>query len=271
MNEKLTNFSLLMSVYQKDDPFLFNRAIKSVFDNTLQPDEFILVVDGSITEQLESVIDIYKNNPIFKICRLTENQGLASALNFGLNQITTEFVLRADADDINMPKRFEIQSQYMIDGFDLFGSDIMEVDKRGAEFGVRTTPKNLDAILKFSKNRSPFNHMTVGYRVRVVRECGGYPNLDLREDYALWVLMLAKGISAANSGEILVKATTGLDMYRRRGGFRSVRAEFNMQKFLVMRRFKSITQASIDFLLKAIIFLMPAYLRGVIYRHLLRD
>ncbi len=265
------DFTVLMAVYLKDDPDLFEMAIESVLANTLLPKFFYIVVDGPITENLESVLIKFKHVPLLKIFRLSFNKGLANALNYGLNQVTTQFVLRADADDINMPNRFEVQSKLMASGFDLFGADILEVDKYGNELGVRKTPKSYQSIIKFSKSRNPFNHMTVGYKADLVRGVGGYPNLDLREDYALWVILLSKGIKAINTEDILVNVTAGIDMYRRRGGIRSIKAEFHMQRLLVRYKFKNIFFAMLEFFVKSLIFMLPPSFRGFLYQLVLRS
>jgi glycosyltransferase involved in cell wall biosynthesis len=265
------DFSVLMAVYSQDDPSLFERAIASVYENSIQPNKFVLVVDGPITEALEIVLNKFKKYSSFQILRLNKNQGLAHALNFGIAHIDSEFILRADADDFNMLNRFEIQSQYMIDGYDLFGSDILEVDENGHELSIRKTPEKYNQIMECIKRRNPFNHMTVGFRTSMVKNLGGYPELDLREDYALWILMLSNGANAKNSNKILVKATAGSGMYKRRGGIRAIKAEYNLQKFLYLHNFTNIISSTFYIFLKSIIFLMPYHLRGLFYRFFLRN
>lgn len=52
-------FSVAMCVYGKDNPEWFDTALHSVIDQTVQPDEIVLVVDGPIPESIQSVIDKY--------------------------------------------------------------------------------------------------------------------------------------------------------------------------------------------------------------------
>ena len=62
LNIKFQPFSCVMCVYGKDNPIWFDRALESVLVNqTVPPSEFILVVDGPIPEELDSVIKKYKN------------------------------------------------------------------------------------------------------------------------------------------------------------------------------------------------------------------
>ena len=47
-------FSVLISLYDRDNPLFFREAIKSIYDKqTLKPNEIILVVDGQINNNLE--------------------------------------------------------------------------------------------------------------------------------------------------------------------------------------------------------------------------
>ena len=66
-------FSVVMSVYHKDNPDFFNRALQSITEaQTIKPDEIILVCDGLLNTELEAVIKKYNNQfPIFNIIRLT--------------------------------------------------------------------------------------------------------------------------------------------------------------------------------------------------------
>jgi hypothetical protein len=125
-------------------------------------------------------------------------------------------------------------------------------------------------IVVYARYRNPFNHMTVAYRSRLARICGGYPQIHLKEDYALWASMIGAGAKTQNLPDPLVHATAGVDMYRRRGGLRYALAEINLQRHLVRCGLKGTTSAALHGLLRASVFLMPAVLRGWIYEKYLR-
>ena len=61
---KKVKFSVLMSVYIKEKPEYLDKALESVFNQTVKPDEVILVEDGPLTKELEKVIRKYKKNAI---------------------------------------------------------------------------------------------------------------------------------------------------------------------------------------------------------------
>lgn len=265
-------FTVLMAVYGNDDVLLFERAVVSVFNNDLQPDAFILVVDGPIPDMLSNSIRFLKDKYGIRVLYLKENSGLAKALNAGLELVRTEWVVRADADDINIENRFSLQATFLSEGCDLdiFGGAIQEVDKSGVLMGVRRTVEKHNEIIKFAAQRNPFNHMTVAFKAEFARLCGGYPNIHLKEDYALWAGMLAAGARAANMPDILVRATTGRDMYRRRGGVRYALAEIALQKHLANVGLKSMHMAILHGLARSTIFIMPSSIRGWIYEKILR-
>lgn len=49
-------YSVLMSVYQKENPEYLRAAVESVLGQTVPPEEVVLVCDGPLTEALDRVI-----------------------------------------------------------------------------------------------------------------------------------------------------------------------------------------------------------------------
>lgn len=261
-----------MPVYDRDDiNQLLPDVIASVYSNTLLPNHFIMVVDGPIRQSLKDEIEKAKKLYGIEVIWLSSNVGIATALNLGLNKVKTEWVVRADADDFNLPNRFAEQVSLMSKGYDLVGSAIQEVDIKGQNIAVKRTPLKHDALKRFAKYRNPFNHMTVAFRTSFVKKCGGYPNIHLKEDYALWALMIKNGARLANSPLILVKATAGRDMYKRRGGLLYAKSEVELQNHLVKCGVKKYYAAILHGGLRAFIYLLPGWLRGVIYESVLRS
>ena len=128
----------------------------------------------------------------------------------------------------------------------LLGGTIQERSKNGKKLSIRRTPLSHQKILKYVIKRNPFNHMTVAFRTNVVRSLGGYPDLHLREDYGLWIKILSAGFFSQNTEAILVDATTGSDMYKRRGGWRYAKAELQLQRYLIHYGFKNNIRAFFD-------------------------
>ncbi len=264
-------FTVLISTYINDDPFLFDMALQSVLNNSFSPSRIVVVADGPLTKSLNNVLDKYLAETNFFVFRLGANKGLALALNEGLKQVDTEFTIRADADDINFPTRFATLIKLLESGYDVVGSSILEVDRSGVELAIRNPPLDQDEIKRFAKKRNPFNHMSVAFRTKVVTDVGGYPNIHLKEDYALWATLISRGVRMCNSNEILVRATTGRDFYKRRGGLRYAFAEIAMQKHLVSCGLKNPFSALFDGILRSIVFLAPGRVREFVYVNFLRQ
>lgn len=261
-----------MSVYGQDQPNLFGQALASIFSNTLQPAQVVLVIDGPIPETIEAVIQQHLALSQLCVVRLANNQGLTAALNQGLQYIETEWISRADADDINLPDRFLRTYDYIAahPEIDIVSSHILEVDKRGQPIAERRLPEFDADIKNFARSRNPFNHMATSYRKSMVMRCGGYPHVHLKEDYALWCRLFQLGAKAYNLQTVLVHATAGRDMYKRRGGWRYAKAEYEMQKILVNTGLKHPLRAALDGCLRGSVYLLPDVVRGLIYEKLLR-
>ena len=73
--KKERKYSVLMSVYYKEKPEWLDYSIKSMLNQTIMPDEFVLVEDGKLTDELDKVVEKYeKEYPnIFKIVKIKEN------------------------------------------------------------------------------------------------------------------------------------------------------------------------------------------------------
>jgi glycosyltransferase involved in cell wall biosynthesis len=260
-----------MPVYHRDDAALFARAVESVYANSLPPDEFVLVIDGPVPEAIGDVVGAAQRVHGIRVAQLERNVGLARALNEGLKLVRTEWIARADADDLNVPDRFEKQAAATVTRpLDLLGGAIEEVDREGALLAIRDVPLAPDDIRRRLALRNPFNHMTVAYRTQLARRVGGYPEIDLKEDYGLWAAMLAAGARCANLADVLVRATTGRDMYRRRGGLRHARSEWHMQLHMCRLGQKRLPAALAHGTMRAAVAMLPVSARARLYERLLR-
>ncbi len=265
--------TVLMSVYKNDKPDLLVKAVQSCFENSLPPNKFILVIDGELPSKTEDAVNTLISRYDIKSIKLQQNVGLARALNIGLTHVDTDWVARADADDYNKPKRFETQRAALEKhGFtlDIIGTAIEEIDSEGNLVAIRRTATEHDKILNYIKARNPFNHMTVIFRTSKALEAGGYPNIFLKEDYALWAKMLAQGAKSANIDSPLVIASAGRDMFKRRGGVKYALAEIELQRHLIKLGLKSSYMGFIHGVLRSTIFVMPSKMREIFYLKFLR-
>ena len=103
----MEKFSVLMSLYWKENPLYLNLALKSVFEQTISPDQVVLVLDGPVEKQLLAVVERFRKiYPSLDVYPQDNNQGLSTALNIGLEKCRNEIVFRMDTDDICYKNRF---------------------------------------------------------------------------------------------------------------------------------------------------------------------
>lgn len=269
-------FSVLLSVYYKEKSEYLDKALESILINqSVIPDEVVLVKDGPLTEELEKVISKYKNNFPNKlnVVPIQENVGLGKALEIGLNNCSYEIVARADTDDINYPTRFEKQIKEFINDtrLDVVGSYITEFYSSTDEIiFIKQMPLSCDEITKMSKRRNPMNHMTVMFKKSSVIEVGSYKHLFYLEDYYLWVRLLVNGAKLKNIGEPLVYVRTGEDMYTRRSNPKYISSWLNLQKYLYSKKMISKVGFITNMLNICTFILIPGKFKKYIYKFFLR-
>lgn len=267
-------FSILMSVYAKEQPQYLAAALESLCKCETRIHEVVLVEDGPLTQPLRDVIDAYRDRlPLYSV-QLPVNQGLGPALTAGLKACSTAWVARFDTDDLVQSHRFECQISCLRDhpDVDICGGWIREfdVDPQSEAGRVRRVPLSHANIAAYARSRNPFNHMTVMFRRDVALAAGGYGNEPMYEDYALWVRMLQHGARAMNVPDVLVLARTGSAMFARRGGWKYLASEWSMQRTFLRAGFIGPIRFLINLAIRLPVRLFPNGLRRFIYERLLR-
>ncbi len=268
MNNSKTGYSILMSVYYKENSEYLEAAICSMLDQSIKSDDFVLVCDGPLTDELENVIRKFEDE--LNVVRLEKNSGLGVALNEGLKHCRYELVARMDSDDISLEDRCAVQlSMFEKDpDLGLAGGIVEEFSDNPDEItGTRTVPEGHEEILKFAKKRNPVNHPCVMFRRSEVDKAGGYTeDFHLFEDYHLWVRMLLSGTKAANSGRVLLKMRTPADTYKRRGGAGYAREMLRFHRWLLKIKFSSPADFLTGALPHAAVCILPAGIRRYVYK-----
>ena len=267
--------SILMSVYIKDKPEYLRTSLKSAINQTVRVKEIVLVLDGPITDQLQSVVEECQKecSDLIKLIPLKENVGLGKALAIGVEKCKYDLVARMDTDDIMIPTRIEKQIAEFTSDLDLtiVGSNIDEFyDSPESIVGRRVVPETNEEICNFSKKRNPFNHMTVMFKKSAVLDVGNYQPMMGFEDYYLWVRLLKAGYKGKNIQESLVFARTGEDMYARRGGKKYFLNGLKGRKAIYQAGLGSMSDYLISCSAHVVVSLLPNKIRGQIYESKLR-
>ncbi|MEB5851278.1 glycosyltransferase [Acinetobacter baumannii] len=272
----MINFSILLSLYHKEKVEYLEKCFESIWDQqTLKPNEIVLVLDGPIGEGLTKSVEHWqqKLGNILKIVTLAENVGLGKALNEGLKHCTNEWVFRMDTDDICTPDRFSKQVAFIKENPDgvLFGGQILEFDNTPHDSAViKTVPVTHEDIKKFAKKRCPFNHMTVAYKRSVIQELGGYQHHLFMEDYNLWLRVIGAGYKVANLPDVILYARVGNGMHARRKGLEYIKSEKQLLDLKKQLKLQNPAYANMLFLIRSAFRLLPANMLGKIYNTFLR-
>lgn len=225
-------FSVLLSVYFKDHADYLYLSLESLFQQTLKPDEIVLVQDGPLTAELYDVIDFFKNKDEIDlhVLALDQNRGLGLALQAGLQLCRYNLVARMDADDICCVDRFEKQIAYFRRhaNISVLGGAVEEFNRLPGDLSrFRRLPTSYIDVLKFSKYRNPINHPAVVFRKDHILKVGSYLDMPLFEDYYLWIRVLINGYQIANLDDVLLKFRIGNDMIGRRHGISYLKKEIH--------------------------------------------
>ncbi len=210
---------------------------------------------------------------VLKVVRLANNGGLGNALNEGIKHCKNKLVARMDSDDISYSDRCEKQlivfnthpEVSICSGIvEEFTDDPNIVDAR------RVPPESNEEIIEFAKKRNPFNHPCVMYKKSTVEAAGSYHDFYLLEDYYLWLRMLMAGYQGYNIQEPLLHMRAGSDMYKRRAGWKYIKAQVKLFKFMKQQGFIGNGQYISSCMIRSASSLAPNWLRKFMFERILR-
>lgn len=263
-------YSVLMSLYKKENPEYLRIAIDSMLNQTVAPDEIVLVEDGPLTDELYAVLDDY---PMLHRVKNEINLGLGLALNVGLKKCRNELVARMDTDDCSKPERCEKQLQRFLEKpyLAIVGSHIDEfIGDTSNVISQRIVPTTSEEIYKFAKKRSAFNHPAVMYSKTAVLENNGYADLKRNQDVDLFGRMQFKGYKAENIDETLLWFRSSDELAKRRKSWQNTWSYIaTIRKFWKMG-YSSFTDYAIVGIAQTGMYLMPIKLQNYIYKNFLR-
>ena len=201
-------FSVLLSLYNKENSYYLKASLESVLSQTIKPDQVVLILDGPIGKDLQVVVDFFKERyQALEVYPQKKNRGLSTALNLGLEKCRNEIVFRMDTDDICYSNRFErvLQEYEKNPELEIVGSFATMIDEEGHEIKGMTAPVSQEEIYK-KVWTCPFIHPTVSFKKSALLRVGSYnPNSGPRQDdYELWFRCVEHGLKCKNIDEPLL-------------------------------------------------------------------
>ena len=258
-----------MSLYKKEHPDYLRLALDSMINQTIKPDQFVLVKDGPLSRELECAIESYDkdNSGLFTVVTLAENRGTGTALDEGLKCCKNELVARMDSDDIALLTRCERELRMFKEDPELsiVSGFVGEFESNPNKIvSVRTVPENQDDIMRRMRTRSAFNHPAVMYKKSDVIRCGGYGVMRRKQDHILFSHMLHSGCRARNIQDVILLFRANIDSIRRKKSWSNCRGYIEAQVQLLRRKECSLLDFTYVMLSQIGIFIMPtAVYRGI--------
>ncbi len=273
----LKPYSVLMSVYKGENGRFFKESMDSIYRQTYPTDDFVLICDGELTEELDGIIAEYKEKfgDVLNVIRQPENKGTAYSANNGLKNCKNEFIMKMDSDDVCLENRAEEQMRFLAENsdIDILGSYIEEFkNDDNSVIGVRQTPEKHEEIMQFAKRRAPFNNQTLVYRKSIAEKIGGYSDELLRcEDYDFMVRMLMAGAKSANIPKVLVRYRVNKDNLTRRRNWKNTKSFIAVRKKIYKMGFSSFLDYICPCAMQLVLFITPSFITGFVYKKMLRN
>jgi glycosyltransferase involved in cell wall biosynthesis len=202
----MTKIAVVLPVYKADSPLLFDLAVKSILNQTVECHLFICQ-DGLLTNELNKLCDTYPKDRV-SIIPYKENKGLPTVLNRGIRIALKQgfkYIARMDADDLSMKDRLGVQSDYLDKNtqIDVLGSNAILINEKGSNIGV----KKVKEVVRFQdlKFNCDMIHPSVMFKSDFFQKFGFYNESLLKsQDYELWLRASKNGAVLRNLDQNLM-------------------------------------------------------------------
>ena len=207
---KKPKISIIMSAYNEGATIHY--AIESIQAQTFSCWELIVVDDGSIDETRSIIKSYVDSDSRIKLIENVSNIGLPLSLNKAIKHSKADLIARADADDINIINRLEVQYSYMIKNqdVDVLGTGAWLLGKDGKRIDKPVLLENFKRGSRASVIKPFFFHPSVMIRKSFFKKVGVYDGVYLlAEDLELWIRGSNMGCIYENIALPLIEYRTG--------------------------------------------------------------
>lgn len=207
---KIPEISIILPFFNAENTL--EAAAESILNQTFQDFELLLVNNNSTDSS-----NFIANNLAEKDSRIRllkeEKQGVAHAMNYGLQNSRGKYIARMDADDIAHPERMAKQVQFLIENpeIGLVGSDVKYVSHNENTAGFQRfvdwansfqTPEEIE-LNRFVE--IPVVNPTILFRRNLFEKYDGCRYGDFPEDYEMQLRYLEAGVKMAQLPEPLLE------------------------------------------------------------------
>ncbi|MCB9197892.1 MAG: glycosyltransferase family 2 protein [Flavobacteriales bacterium] len=187
-------FTVIIPTYNR--PEFLKRALESVFDQSFNDFEVVVVNDGSTqgTDLYSELNRTYSNQSSFKML-FKVNEGLAAARNTGIETANGKFVCFLDDDDYYLDNHLQelyklIKDKNETDGF---YRTFTEIELKGGKLKkqiIEPIQPNENPLLKIQERMVSANNVCISKGI--LENYKFNPAVPIAEDYELWMRIIAK-------------------------------------------------------------------------------
>jgi glycosyltransferase involved in cell wall biosynthesis len=162
-------------------------AVNSILSQTYDNFRFLIIDDGS-TDETNNIVKSFSDKRILHLIR--EHHGISETLNYGINEITTEYIARMDPDDVSAPGRLYLQLKFLNENpeYDVVGCNIYVINSNGRIIFKVYYPEQDIQIKKSLLINSAIPHPAAMMRKMMFDKIGMYDkNRNSASDYDLWL------------------------------------------------------------------------------------
>ncbi|MDA7717836.1 glycosyltransferase [Pseudomonadales bacterium] len=186
---KAGKVSIIMPSYNVSR--FISESIESVMAQTYQNWELIICDDGSTDRTLEIALSYKNRDKRIQVLRNRNSKGAPGARNTSLEHSTGRYIAFLDSDDLWLPNKLSLQLEFMTRERISFAFSYHDViDENGGYVASYKAPKRVDASLMRFSNFIPC--LTVVYDTKTLGKVE-QPNIQKRNDFALWLKILNSG------------------------------------------------------------------------------
>lgn len=202
----MPKISVIMGVYNSQSEKVLSRSIDSILNQTFADFEFIICNDCSTKDYIKPLLESYARKDSRIVLLNNEvNSGLAFSLNHCLSVAKGEYIARMDDDDISLPNRFEIESDFLDNNleYSLVSCNLLLIND--SKIWGKQMLKEKPAINDLMYG-TIFVHPAIMIRRNVLSEVGNYTVSSITrrtEDYDLYFKLTEKGFKGVNLQKFL--------------------------------------------------------------------
>ena len=180
------------------------KCIESISNQSIKGEFFEVVIIADRVNPIEILSILKKYQLNFRVVE-SKVPGIVAALNLGIQEISSKYVVRMDEDDLMEPTRIERQFKFMekFPNTLALGGQLQLIDEVGADLGVAHYRKNFGRSDFNILRNSPIAHPASIFRLDAVKSIGGYRDF-LSEDWDLWVRLYEVG-TIGNLKDVVLK------------------------------------------------------------------